>query len=212
MKISKFFSLIFGLFGALAAVVTIGVSFASIDAEPVLLTQPEAAHTQVVAMMDAFCAGDYETAQRAMYGTIELGVNRDASDEIGKIVWEAFENSMSYELVGECYATDSGLSQNIRVKTMDIASVTAYLEQNAKDVLDERVRAAEDPNTVYDENDEYRDEFVMSVLLDVARDGIENHAQTIETELTLNLVWSEDQWWVVSNDTLLKAVSGGIIG
>ncbi len=211
MKISKYFALIFGLLGILMAAVTVGVSFASIDAEPVLLTPPSSAHTQVTQMMDAFCAGDYASAQQAMYGTIELGVDRDASDEIGQLVWDAFEASMRYELVGECYATDSGLSQDIRIQTMDISSVTQYIKDNAKTVLEERVLAAEDLDAVYENDDEYRDEFVNAVLYDVACDAIENHAKTVESELTLNLTWADGQWWVVSNEALLKAVSGGVI-
>lgn len=211
MKISKYFALIFGLLGILMAAVTVGVSFASIDADPVLLTPPESAHTQVTQMMDAFCAGDYTRAQQAMYGTIELGVDRDASDEIGKLVWEAFEASISYSLVGECYATDSGLSQNIHIQTMDISSVTDYIKENAKTVLEERVLSAEDLDAVYEDDDQYRDEFVDGVLLDVAREAIANHAKTVETELTLNLTWADGQWWVVSNEALLHAVSGGVI-
>lgn len=212
MKISKYFALIFGLLGILAASITVGVSFACLEAEPVLLTAPESAHTQVTKMMDAFCTGDYTTAQSAMYGKIELGVDREAQDEIGRMIWDAFEESMSYELVGECYATDSGLTQNIRVTAMDISSVTGYMEQNVKLVIEERVLAAEDLDTVYDENDEYRDDFVMPILNEVARDAVENHAQNVQTDITLNLVWSDGQWWVVSNDALLKVVSGGIVG
>lgn len=216
MKISKFFAAVFGLLGICVAAYTVNISFASIDSEPVLRTPPEAAHSRVVQMMDAFCEGDYQTAQSLLYGSTELGADREAADAVGAVIWEAFQDSMTYELVGECYATNSGLSQNIRITTMDIDSVTAYVEANAKTLLEEtvqqRIDASENLDEIYDEENQYRDEFVMEVLCEAARQGIENNSETVETEVTLNLVWADDQWWVVSNDQLLKAVSGGIVG
>lgn len=215
MKVSKFFyalfSVLFGLAGAAAAGFAVYLSFANMNAEPVLKTEPEAAHSQVVDMMDAFCEGDYVTAQSKFYGSTDLGVDREAADEVGTLIWDAFQESMTYELVGEMYATDSGVAQNIRITTMDISSITSALQDSAKTLLEERVLEAEDLDEVYDENYEYKDEFVMSVLCEAAEQAIENDSRTVETEVTLNLVWADGQWWIVSNETLLKAVSGGIV-
>lgn len=216
MKISKFFAFVFGLVGICVAAYAVNISFASINSDPVLRTPPEAAHNQIVNMMDAFCDGDYQTAQTMLYGSTELGVDREAADPVGVVIWEAFQDSMSYELVGECYATNSGLSQNIRISAMNIDSVTSYVEENAKTMLEQRVQervdAEDNLDEIYDEENQYRDEFVMEVLCDCAREAIEQNSETVETEVTLNLVWADDQWWVVSNDQLLKAVSGGIVG
>ncbi len=211
MKISKLISALFGVVALVLTVFTVRLAFQKIDATPVLLSQPDSAHEQVVEMMDAFCAGDFTAAQERFYGVTELGVNREPTDQAGVMIWEAFQASMSYELVGELYATDSGLAQDICVTTMDISAITDELKETVKPLLTERVLGAEDTDEIYDENREYRDEFVQKVLCEAVENAIAGNTSTVQTKLTLNLVWSDDQWWVVSNEALLKAVSGGIV-
>ena len=210
MKISKFFSALFGLIGILAAISAIWLSFYAVDAEPALIAMPESAVEQVESMMDSFCAGDYAAASGYLYGAPDLGVDREASDAVGVMIWEAFQESMTYELVGEAYATDTGLAQDILVTTLDISAVTAYLTAHTQENLEHQALAAEDYDTIFDENDEYREEFIQQVLAETTAQALENTDAQVTTAVTLNLVWSGDRWWVVSNDALLNAVSGGV--
>lgn len=211
MRISKFFSGLFGLAGICAAISALWLSAYAMDAAPVIVEAPESALVQVKSMMDSFCGGDYAGASAYLYGTPDLGVDREAEDEVGALIWEAFEKSMRYELAGECYATDEGLAQNIRVTTLDIAAVTAYIEAHARENIESRALAAEDYDAVFDENDEYREEFIQEMLRDTTQQALAQIDTQVTTDVALHLVWSDGQWWVVSNDSLLKAVSGGIV-
>ena len=78
-------------------------------------------------------------------------------------------------------------------------------------MLEKRVEEAADISEVYDENNEYREEFVMDVLYEAARQALEEDAVTRTVELTIQLVYSEGQWWVVADSALLDAISGGIL-
>ncbi len=209
--ISKFFAALFGIAAIAMAVFTVRLAFNNKDATPVLLKEPDSAHLQVVEMMDAFCEGDFAAAQKRFYGATDLGMGRAPADEVGQMIWAAFQESMTYELVGELYATDSGLSQDLKITTMDMNAVTAVLKETVKPMIEERVLNAEDTDLIYDDDDQYRDEFIQQVVRDALTQAIEANTATVETELTLNLVWSDDKWWVVSNEALLKAVSGGIV-
>lgn len=211
MKVSKFFSVLFGLIGICVAVSAIWLGFYAAEAEPALVTAPESAREQVESMMNSFCSGDYAGASGYLYGEPDLGMDREASNAVGTMIWDAFQESMTYELVGETYATDTGLAQDIRVTALDISAVTAYLAAHTQENLEEQVRSAVDYETVFDENDEYREEFIQEVLRQTAAQALENTDTPVTTEVTLNLVWSDGQWWVVSNAELLKAVSGGIV-
>lgn len=210
MKISKFFSGLFGLMGICVAISALWLSVHAMDAAPAIIETPESALEQVESMMDSFCSGDYTGASVCMYGNPNLGVDREAADAVGALIWEAFEKSMSYELTGEIYATNEGLAQNIRITTLDISAVTAYIKENARVNIETEAAAAEEYDAVFDENDEYREEFIQGILEETTRLALEQNAAQITTEVTLHLVWSDGQWWVVSNDSLLKAVSGGI--
>lgn len=216
MKIKKFLGYILMLVGIGLAVATVAVAFANLQADPDLLGEDTVAQERIVTMMDAFCAGDYATAQSVLQGETDLGVDRQPADQVGQIIWEAFQSSMTYELVGERYATNSGIAQDIVITTMDVDAVMDYVEANAKTVLEQRVNERLESQSgldeIYDEENQYRDEFVMSVVHDVTRAAVENNTEKVQTKLTLNLVWEDDQWWVVPNEALLDAVSGGILG
>lgn len=211
MKLAKVFSALFGLTAICACALAIHLTFTSLDAEPVLLTPPEEARGQVTALMDAVCGGDYARASRYIYGNPNLGADRPASDEVGELIWNAFASSLSYELVGECRATDEGLAQTVRLTSLDIDSVTSTLRSRSQTLLEERVALAADTSQIYDENNEYREEFVMDVLYDAAKDALEQDARQKTVEFTLNLTYQEGQWWVIGNNEMLDALSAGVL-
>lgn len=216
MTIKKITGYFFILLGLCAAALTAWVALSNMNAEPVLLRQSEAAGIRVNKMMNAFCAGDYQAAQSVLHGQTQLGVDRTPEDPVSALVWDTFCQSLSYELVGERYATDSGLAQDMVITAVDMKAITDYIEANTRIRLDEKVNARLESqqglDEIYDENDEYRDEFVMGVVLETAKEAVATQTATVRTELTLHLVWENDQWWVVPSDQLLGAVSGGIVG
>ena len=211
MKIRKIIAAVFAVIGVFAAAMAVTLSFMNRNAEPVLLSPPEEAEHQVTALMDAVCAGEYDEASRHLLGNPSLGVDRAPEDEVGILFWEAFTSSMSYELVGECYATDDGLAQNVTMTCLDITSVTANLRDRSQALLEERVANAEDTTDIYDENYDYREEFVMDVLYDAAVQALKEDAREMTVELTLNLAYRDGQWWVLADSGLLDAISGGIL-
>ena len=160
-----------GLFGLLALCLTVGGIFLALlnrNAGPVLVRQPEAARNQVQTMLDALCAGEYDTVSGCLYGTPDLGMGGEAADPVGQLFWEAMEQSYSYEILGEFHATDSGVALDVCISTLNLESVTANLRQRAQDKLEQRISEAEDTSEIYDENNDYREDFVMSALYDAA--------------------------------------------
>ena len=77
--------------------------------------------------------------------------------------------------------------------------------------LEQRVLDAVDVSEIYDENNEYREDFVMSVLKDAVADALEEDAKKMTVELTVNLSYQNGKWWVVADEALLDAISGGIL-
>jgi len=209
--IKKLLSLIFIIIGIAAAVAAVNLGLTNKDADPVLLVPPEEAKLQVVGLMDAVCAGDFAEASTYLQGQPDLGVDREASDPVGVLIWNAFCDSMSYELVGECYGTEEGLAQDLSISCLDITSITAVLKERSQTMLEQRVEEAEDLDDVYDENLQYREDFVMSVLYDAAEVALEEDAITMTTDLTVNMIYQNETWWIISDRNLLDAISGGIL-
>ena len=195
--------------GAAAAAVFLSMNF--VDAKPMLLTPPDVARSKVIMLMNAVAEGNYEEASQAIYGTPDLGVDREAGDEVGIMIWDAFEGSVTYELVGDCYTTDQGLAQKVSVTCLDVTSVTANLKERSQTLLEQRVATAEDMSAIYDDNNDYREEFVMDVLHDAVRAALEEDAKMMTAELTVKLSYQDGKWWVVADEALYNAISGGIL-
>lgn len=211
MKISKLFAALLGFVGVAAAAATVALSFMNMNANPVLVEQPAAAVEQMTELMEAVCDNDFDTVSQNLYGNPSFGVDREPADEVGALIWNAFTESMSYEFNGELYATDSGVAQNITITALDIESVTGVLKARSTALLEKRVAETEDPNEVYDENVEYREEFVMKVLYDAAAQALKEDARTVTRNVTVNMIYENGQWWILADNELLSAISGGIL-
>lgn len=195
--------------GAAAAAIFLSINF--VDAKPILLTPPDVARSKVIMLMNAVAEGDYEEASRTIYGTPDLSIDRESGDEVGIMIWDAFAGSVTYELRGDCYTTDQGLAQDLSVTCLDVSSVTANLNERSQKLLEQRIAEAEDASEIYDENNEYREDFLMVVLRDAVQDALEEDARTMTVELTVKLSHQDGKWWVVADDALYKVISGGIL-
>lgn len=213
MKLIRWFiCTVLCLLGLAIAGGTVWVSLECKDALPILLEPAQEAQDRVETLMDAVCDGDYDLAGSVILGNPELGVDREASDAAGVLIWDAFADSLAYEMVGDCYTTETGVAQNVTVSCLDVRSVTKNLKVRAQTLLEERVRNAEDVTEVYDENNEYREDFVMEVLFDAVEEALQQDAQQMHTEFTVNMVYQDGDWWIISDNALLAAISGGIVG
>ena len=207
----KFLAVIFALVGICTAAAAVWLSTQFLDTKPILLTPPDAARSEVVALMDAVCDGDYAAASQSIYGTPNLGVDREAGSEVGILIWDAFSSSMSYELQGDCYTTAQGLAQDVKITCLDITSVTANLKERSRVLLEACVAEAEDVSEIYDENNEYREELVMDVLYEAVEDALVEDARSMHMEVTVNLIYQDGKWWALADEALLNAISGGIL-
>ena len=206
-----FFSLIYGALGLFLAVSCVVLALLNMNARPVLVRQPQAAMTQVQTMLDALCAGDPDTVSDCLYGQPALGLDREAADPVGKLFWEAVTGSFSYEMGQQFHATDSGVALDVSIRALDLNSVTKNLRDRARGLMEDRIAQAEDPHEIYDEHNEYREEFVMDSLYQAAQDALAQDAEYITWKLTLNLVYENGQWWIMPEQELLQAISAGIL-
>lgn len=209
MKFAKFIAVIFGLVGTVLMVGAIGVCLTSLDAPVRMVEYPQEAMDRSEEMMDAVASGDFSAAAQVMYGQPDLGADRQAEDEVGQLIWAAFVDSISYEFAGDCYATDSGISRNASVTTLDISSVTENLRDRSQKLLSDRVAEATDMAELY-EGEEFREDVVMEVLNEAVQQALQEDAKTVSRDVTLNLIYRDEQWWVVPDQALLKAISGGV--
>lgn len=212
MRICRFFSWIFAALAICLAALTLYICMRYTATEPMLLTPAGDARDRAVEMLDAICLGDYSGAEKILLGNPSLGADRQPEDPVGVLIWDAFVDSLSYELMGDCYATDSGVALDVCIHSLDISSVTASLSSRSHSLLEQRVAEAENVSLVYDANNQYREDVVMEVLFQAAQDSLAQDSRFTASLLTLNMVYRDGQWWIVPDNALTQAVSGGFAG
>ena len=203
-------SVLFAFAGIAVSALVIHLCNAYHDKDPILLTPPDAANVQLTAMMDAVCDGDFKLASSYILDSPELGVQEPA-DALGVILWDALLDTMEYDLTGQCYTTDMGLAQDLTFTYLDPTSVTANLRTRSQTLLEQRVAEAEDVAEIYDENNNYREDFVMDILFEAAQDALREDSKTVTVVLTVNLKYQDGQWWIIADTNLLDAISGGVL-
>lgn len=211
-KVKKLIAVLFCAMALVAACAGIFLALDSMDSEPVLVREDPQARQTAQALLDAVSAGDYELAARYLLGRPTLGVDRQAQDVVGVMLWEAYQESLRFTPAGDCYTTATGVAYDYTVRYLDLDSVTAALRHRSQSLLSQRVEEADDMSQVYDENNEYRESFVMAVLHAAAQQALREDAVYIEEIFTVSMVYRDGTWWAISDDGLLRAISGGLAG
>lgn len=207
-KIAGFFAVI----GVILAVLAVWTSFHFRQAIPKLIKQSDGVVACANGMLTAVCDGRYEDAGQWIYGNPSLTTGAEVDSEAGRMIWAKFVDSLSYELVGEPYTSELGVCQNVRITGLDYSSITDHLKERSQALLTERVEAAVDVTEIYDEENNYREDFVMQILRDATEQSLAEDARNKEVSLTLNLIYEGTQWWIIPDLDLMNAISGGVMG
>ncbi len=208
----KYIRAFFGMLAALLTACAVWMTVNFRGAPPILVSAPEEAGARVEHTMQALCAMEDTAAEQLLYEMPDLGLDREPEGTVNQMIWEAYRNSLDYEMVGQVYATGQGLAQKVKIISMELPTVTEKLGQRAQKILGERVDAAQDVSEVYDADNAYRETFVAQVLEEAVRQALEEDVRYTYQIVTVQLVCQDGQWWVKPDKALLNAVFGGIAG
>ena len=203
-------SRVFAILAVILAVAVLVICLTQRTSGSVLLGTAAGAEECAQGLMERICAGDYAGAAQYLYGTPSLGDETQRETPASQLIWDAFLSSLSCRPQGDCYADENGLAQDYILSGLDIPSLVAKLKEAVPAVLEAQVDAAENFAQVYDDNWQYREDFAQSVLEETARQVTAGIAP-VERQITLRLAFENGQWWVVPDQQLITAISGGIL-
>ena len=89
-------------------------------------------------------------------------------------------------------------------------AATEALQIRARNLLEQRINEADDMEDIYDENNEFRQDFLDAIVVDAVRETVAQDAQYLEADLTVNLAFTDGKWWIVADDALVSFISGGM--
>ena len=212
MKTRRALSGLLSVLGLVLAIGTIWIVIWAVAAVPVMLMHPKSAVDRAQVLLDVVCDGDYETASEMLYGTPSLGNRPEDSSPAVDLIWAAFLDSLEYTLLGDCYATDSGVAMDVRIRSLDISGVVNGLDSRAQTLMNQRIAAAENATNIYDKNNDFRQELITEVLQEAVRQALAENKTYQEQTISLQLVYEQGQWWVMPETALLNVLAGSISG
>lgn len=196
MKKTGVIAYLFAILAVLLIAAAVGMTIHFRGMLPVLVSVPEEAAVKADELMTAVCNGDFVAAQYLLYGTPDLGMDRKPNHPVGEMIWDAYISSLDYQLMGDVYATQTGLAQDVKLISLERDYLTKNLGARAKELLNEKVNAALDVSELYNAENEYREDLVTEVLLEAAQQALEEDIRYTYQTIQLPLIYHNGQWWV----------------
>lgn len=155
--------------GVFFCVLTLAVILIAVNQTTAVVTNANAIRTETEALMNTIQAGDLETLSGMLYGAPDLGTAPERDKDAESLLWYAYLESLQYRISDQLTTPDNSIAVEIQLTTMDLSAVTAALQESAPGLLAEKAASMADEQAVYDENRQYREEFIADVLLDSSK-------------------------------------------
>lgn len=212
MKLTVWCSRICGILAAVFLTMAVAIAAINPDGPARVLSVPEDAQAVTDTMMDAVCRGDYLAAGSMMYGKPDLGADQIPESPLGRLLWDSYLESVSYDFFGGCYALDSGIARDVRITALDIPAVTEALNLRAQELLEQELESEQADDSIFDENGILREDYVSQIMCQAAREVLDQGDYRNQTTVTLRLIHEDGSWWVLPDQALIRAISGGVAG
>ena len=198
MKISKLASALFAVVGAVLLVGSIVTSFAALNSPTRAVKPTQEANDFAQLVLGALEDGDFTAVEGYLYGKPSLGIDREPAAEEGKLIWNAYRDSIAVTTEENCYGEGTNIYQTAQVTYMDIPQTLSRLDKRAGELLKEKLDAQEIPEKLAEE---LRRQALGEAL---------SEPKTVTVQITFQLVEQDGQWWALPDQAMLDILSGGL--
>lgn len=163
----------------------------------------------VTAFFDALVTGDYSGAYALLKDHSDLGLAVEPESEAGRLIYSALRDSYHYELKGQCQINMLQASQQVSMRYLDVAAVTANLEALTEEKLKGIVQTREH-DEVYDSNNQYLPAVTEEAYVAALKQAL-TKAKSCYTsiEFDVQLEYIGGRWLLLTAPELLLAITGG---
>lgn len=210
MKKNRIFSNLLAALAVITALASVYLISIAMAAPPIMVGQPAAISARVEEMLTAVCRADYETVSGMLYERPNLGSYPEERSAAEDLLWTAYLESLEYEIMGNCYAGDSGLTVDVKIRALDINETVSDLGNRTQRMLADRMEQAENISEIYNESNDFHQEMVMEILREATMQSLQESTAYQEQTISLNLVFEKGEWWILPNTELLNILSGAV--
>jgi hypothetical protein len=202
MRSYRVHSWIAGIAAALLTAAVLYFAISSASADPAVVKVPASAMEQTEELMSAVCEGRFDDVQPLLSGVADLGIQPLPEGTPESLLWDAWVGSLSYEFLGDCYATPNGLARDVEVWGLDMQKTTQQVGAEAQLLAQERIAALEGA--------ELPESFADQILYDATARVLEQPLLMSEWTVTLELEYEQGRWMIIPSTRLQALLSGQI--
>lgn len=208
LKVAKFFAAIFAAIGIVLMLAGSVVFFAFKNSAPKILEYPEAVVRSYDQLAEAVRSGDYAAMEQLFYGQPRLGGELQTEDDYTAVIFNTLREHMELTYSGKIYLQDSDFVREAVISVPDLTQLTDKVSAAVNIILKDTAAAAEDPGTVYNSDGSYRSQVVESALQQAMQQVVQQDIPCMQQNVTIKMIFRDGLWWLVPDQTFLKAISG----
>lgn len=205
MKTTNLLSSLFGILFLLLLCASLVLTAFMRNTPPATAEHFAAADLQTECFMEAFCSGDYITAETYLNSNRSIALEQDFSNALSKALWDVYIQNLSYEFHGGCYSDNYGLYRDVTITATDISALMAELQEQSAILLANKALAT-------DTDDDYTQEFITDTLAGAVAEMACNKDFTTTRTLTLQVVYHKGHWMIQPTSQLIDLMQGSMGG
>lgn len=200
------------LAGVVIMVCTLGVVIFATGGRTGLLVDTRAMEQSAEDLFAAIRTGEPAAVSEYLAGQPQLGEPVEQENTAGSKLYYAFLDSLTWEQTGACRADREKVALEGRVRCLDLSAVLEKLNTIAPALLEERGALAEDESEIYDDDHNYREDFLSGVLADGTAQALKESDAMLEMDITLTFLRTDGGWKIELSDGLVSILGGCISG
>lgn len=194
--------------GLILAMATLGVAIYGTRTAPSIRMDQSIVLDAAEEALTCARSGDYAALSQLLYGNPDLGEPLPETDDAKSMIWQAYLDSIRWNLATECRPVDSGVAVDVAIRCMDISAVTEALQTVAPERMVQLAKEKTKDEEIYDADRNYLPAFVEEVLRSATAEVLSGTIPTEVRYLTLQLVRSDNSWKIVPTEELMHFLSG----
>lgn len=157
-------SIVLSILGFLSIIAGIIAIFWGLQADPVILREPEKAKQCAEEFLQAINDGSLAEAADYLPDPSALGEVPVDADTVASLVWDTYRTRLDTKAISGLYTTADGLSMDMELTTLDVDKVVEQIGSLAVKRMQKRVAAASDMSELYGDDGQYRWELVDDIF------------------------------------------------
>ena len=209
MKVSKLASAVFAVVGTVLLVGSIVTSFVAMNSPTRAVKPTKEANDFARSVLSTLEDGDFSAVEGYLYGMPSLGLDREPAGEEGRLIWDAYRDSITVTAQEPCYGEGTNIYQTAQVSYMDIPQTLSRLDKRAGELLEEKLDAQEDHTALLGEDGQIPEKLKEELRRQALGEALAE-PKTVTARITFQLVEQDGQWWVLPDQAMLDILSGGL--